>query len=133
MKNISIYSLICLCLCWLLPACSDSEEVFTDYLNPVTGSEAAFSQGLSFTEASSTQTVTFDAGNAWTAALKDESTSSWCRVSPTKGNAGQNTISISVAQNGVEEARTATVIISAGTVNKSVNITQAAKPYDKNI
>ena len=129
MKNISIYSLICLCLCWLLPACSDSEEVFTDYLNPVTGSEAAFSQGLSFTEASSTQTVTFDAGNAWTAALKDESTSSWCRVSPTKGNAGQSTISISVAQNGVEEARTATVIISAGTVNKSVNITQAAKPY----
>ena len=129
MKTNYFYPFICLCLFWLLPACSDSTEEFTDYLNPVAGSEAAFSQGLSFTEGSSTQTITFDAGNAWTATLKDTNTSAWCRVTPTKGNAGQSTISISVAQNGVEEARTATLIISAGTASKLVNITQAAKPY----
>ena len=126
MKKHLFYPFICLCLFWLLPACSDSTEEFTDYLNPVAGSETAFSQGLSFTEGSSTQTITFDAGNAWTATLKDTNTSAWCRVTPTKGNAGQSTISISVAQNGVEEARTATLIISAGTVNRQVNITQAA-------
>ena len=126
MKTNYFYPFICLCLFWLLPACSDSTEEFTDYLNPVAGSEAAFSQGLSFTEGSSTQTITFDAGNAWTATLKDTNTSAWCRVTPTKGNAGQSTISISVAQNGVEEARTATLIISAGTASKLVNITQAA-------
>lgn len=127
MKKNYLYPLLCLCLFWLLPACSDSEEEFTDYLNPVAGSEAAFTQGLSFTEAAMTQTITFDAGNAWTATLKEANTSSWCRVSPTKGNAGQNTISISVAQNGAEEARSTTLVISAGTVNKQVNITQAAK------
>ena len=126
MKTNYFYPFICLCLFWLLPACSDSTEEFTDYLNPVAGSEAAFSQGLSFTEGSSTQTITFDAGNAWTATLKDTNTSAWCRVTPTKGNAGQSTISISVAQNGVEEARTATLIISSGTANRQVNITQAA-------
>lgn len=129
MKKNYLYPLLCLCLFWLLPACSDSEEEFTDYLNPVAGSEAAFTQGLSFTEAAMTQTITFDAGNAWTATLKEANTSAWCRVSPTKGNAGQSTISISVAQNGVEEARSTTLIISAGTANKQVNITQAAKPY----
>ncbi len=129
MKNIAIYPIICLCLCWLMPACSDSEEAFTDYLNPVSGSETAFSQGLSFTESSSTQTLTFDAGNPWTATLGTQEAAAWCRVNPTKGNAGQSTISISVAQNGVEEPRTATLVISAGTVNKQISITQAAKPY----
>ena len=129
MKTNNFYLFICLCLFGLLPACSDSEEEFSDYLQPLAGSEAAFSQGLSFTEASSTQTISFDAGNVWTATLKDTETSSWCRISPTKGNAGQSTISISVAQNGVEEVRTATLIISAGTASKQVNITQAAKPY----
>ena len=129
MNKTYLYHLICLCLFCLLPACSDSEEAFSDYLTPATGSETAFSQGLNFTEGSSTQTVSFDAGNTWAASLKDANTSDWCRVSPTKGNAGKSTISISVAQNGVKEARTATVIISAGTVSKSINITQAAKPY----
>ena len=127
MKTNNFYLFICLCLFGLLPACSDSEEEFSDYLQPLAGSEAAFSQGLSFTETSSTQTISFDAGNTWTASLKDTETSSWCRISPTKGNAGQSTISISVAQNGVEEVRTATLIINAGTASKQVNITQAAK------
>ena len=129
MKNISIYPLICLCLCWLFSACSDSEETFSDYFTPATGSEGAFNQGISFTEGSSTQTVSFDAGNTWTATLKEANKSDWCRVSPTQGNAGKNTISISVSQNSLEEPRTATLIISAGSVSKQVNITQAAKPY----
>ena len=129
MNKTYLYHLLFFCLFCLLPACSDSEEAFNDYITPTTGSEIAFSQGLNFTEGSSTQTVSFDAGNTWAASLKDANTSDWCRISPTKGNAGKSTISISVAQNGTEEARTATVIISAGTVSKSINITQAAKPY----
>ena len=129
MNKTYFYHLFCLCLFCLLPACSDSEETFSDYLTPATGSEGAFNQGLSFTEGSSTQTVSFDAGNTWTATLKEANKSDWCRVSPTQGNAGKNTISISVSQNSLEEPRTATLIISAGSVSKQVNITQAAKPY----
>ena len=126
MKNISIYPLIYLCLCWLLPACSDSEEAFNDYITPTTGSETAFSQGLNFTEGSSTQTVSFDAGNTWTASLKDANTSDWCRISPTKGNAGKSTISISVSKNETSEIRKTNLIISSGTINKQINITQTA-------
>ena len=129
MNKTYFYHLFCLCFFCLLPACSDSEKTFSDYLTPATGSEGAFNQGLSFTESSSTQTVSFDAGNTWTATLKEANISDWCRVSPTQGNGGKNTISISVSQNSLEEPRTATLIISAGSVSKQVNITQAAKPY----
>ena len=129
MKKFSIYLIICLCLFWLLPACSDSTEEFTDYLNPVAGSETTFSQGLSFTDAALTQSITFETGNAWTATLEGENTSAWCRITPTKGNAGKSTISISVSQNNVEEVRSATLILSTGTINKQISITQAAKPY----
>ncbi len=129
MKTNYFYPLLCLCIGWLWSACSDSTEEFTDHLTPAAGSEAAFSQGLSFTEGSSTQTVTFDAGSAWTATLKDTEASAWCRISPTQGKAGQSTISISVAQNGAEQVRSTTLTIRAGTIDKQVNITQAAKPY----
>ena len=129
MKKYSIYFIFCHCLFWLLPACSDSTEEFTDYLTPSAESETAFTQGLNFTDAALTQSITFESGNSWTTTLEGENASAWCRVNPTKGNAGKSTISISVSQNSVEEARAATLIISSGTVNKQVNITQAAKPY----
>ena len=127
MKKKFLYPIICLCLCWIWTACSDSEEEFSDYLTPSSGSETAFSQGISFENGSSTQTLIFEAGNAWTASIEGTDASAWCRVSPTKGNAGQNTVSVSVAQNGAEEARNATLIFSVGTLNRQVNITQAAK------
>ena len=129
MKKYSIYFILCHCLFWLLPACSDSTEEFTDYLTPSAESETAFTQGLHFTDAALTQSITFESGNSWTATLEGENASAWCRVNPTKGNAGKSTISISVSQNNVEEARTATLTISAGTVNKQISITQAAMPY----
>ena len=129
MKKKSLYSIICLCLCWIWGACSDSTEEFSDYLTPSIDSESAFGQGLSFTEGASTQTLTFETGNIWTASIEGTDASVWCRVSPTKGNAGQNKVSVSVAQNGTEEVRSATLIFSVGTLNRQVSITQAAKPY----
>ena len=78
MKKQLIYPLICLCLFWLLPACSDSTEEFTDYLTPSAESEAAFTQGLSFTDAALTQSITFESGNAWTSTLEGENASTWC-------------------------------------------------------
>ena len=129
MKKNIIYFIFSYFLCGLFTACSDSEETFTDYLNPIAGSETAFTQGLNFTESASTQTISFDAGNTWEASLQDTNSSTWCRVSPSKGNAGKSTISISVSTNDVEEARTAVLHINSGTINKQVSITQAAKPY----
>ena len=129
MKKQVFYSLVCLCLWWLLPACSDNEEEFADTLTPLPESEAAFGQGLRFSESSSTQTLAFETGNAWTATLNGENTSAWCRVNPIQGKAGKHTVSISVAQNGLEQERQAQLTFSVGTLSKNVSITQAAKAY----
>lgn len=126
MKKNYLYPLLCLCLFWLLPACSDSEEEFTDYLTPVAGSESAFTQGLSFSESAMTQTITFETGNTWTATLEGTDVSSWCQVNPTKGNAGKSTISISARKNDTEEQRNTTLIITTGTINKRITIIQSA-------
>ena len=129
MKKYTIYPIIYLCLCWLLPACSDNGEEFSDYLTPTPESQTAFSQGLSFTDAALTQSITFETGNTWKATLEGENASAWCRVNPTQGNAGKSTISISASKNEKNESRSATLVISVGTLNKQVSITQAAKPY----
>lgn len=127
MRKQVFYSFICLCLWWLMPACSDNEEEFTDTLTPLPESEAAFGQGLRFTESSSTQTLAFETGNAWTATLTGENASAWCRVNPIQGKAGKHTVSISVAQNGLEQERQALLTFSVGTLTQNVSITQAAK------
>ena len=129
MKKQVFYSLVCLCLWWLLPACSDNEEEFADTLTPLPESEVVFGQGLRFSESSSTQTLAFETGNAWTATLNGENTSAWCRVNPIQGKAGKHTVSISVAQNGLEQERQAQLTFSVGTLTQNVSITQAAKAY----
>jgi 1,4-alpha-glucan branching enzyme len=129
MKKQVFYSLVCLCLWWLLPACSDNEEEFADTLTPLPESEVVFGQGLRFSESSSTQTLAFETGNAWTATLNGENISAWCRVNPIQGKAGKHTVSISVAQNGLEQERQAQLTFSVGTLSKNVSITQAAKAY----
>ena len=129
MKKQVFYSLVCLCLWWLLPACSDNKEEFADTLTPLPESEVVFGQGLRFSESSSTQTLAFETGNAWTATLNGENTSAWCRVNPIQGKAGKHTVSISVAQNGLEQERQAQLTFSVGTLSKNVSITQAAKAY----
>ena len=129
MKKQVFYSLVCLCLWWLLPACSDNEEEFADTLTPLPESEVVFGQGLRFSESSSTQTLAFETGNAWTATLNGENTSAWCRVNPIQGKAGKHTVSISVAQNGLEQERQAQLTFSVGTLSKNVSIAQAAKAY----
>ena len=129
MKKQVFYSLVCLCLWWLLPACSDNEEEFADTLTPLPESEVVFGQGLRFSESSSTQTLAFETGNAWTATLNGENTSAWCRVNPIQGKAGKHTVSISVAQNGLEQERQALLTFSVGTLTQNVRITQAAKAY----
>ena len=129
MRKQVFYSFICLCLWWLMPACSDNEEEFTDTLTPQPESEAAFGQGLRYTESSSTQTLAFETGNAWTATLTGENASAWCRVNPIQGKPGKHTVSISVAQNGLEQERQALLTFSVGILTQNVSITQAAKAY----
>lgn len=58
------------------------------HLIPASGSESIFEQGFSFGEAASSQSVSFEAGQQWTAELSGEDTG-WCNISPAKVRPGK--------------------------------------------
>lgn len=73
-----------------------------------------------------TATITFTANNPWTVSSSEE----WCRVSPTSGEAGNKaaTVTVTLDPNNTFEARSATVTINAGGIEKTVTIIQRAGP-----
>lgn len=72
-RKISVlWHLICFSLVLAFAACSDDKEEFQEYLTPASGSESIFEQGFSFGEAASSQSVSFEAGQQWTAELSGE-------------------------------------------------------------
>lgn len=79
------------------------------------------------------QTVEVDLScNAeWSVSVDDAS--SWLSVSPSKGSAGQHTLSISVSENTGEESRTGTVTVSSGDVSKKITFTQSEKIFQPEV
>ena len=72
-RKISVlWHLICFSLVLAFAACSDDKEEFQEYLTPASGSESIFEQGFSFGEAASSQSVSFEAGQQWTAELRQK-------------------------------------------------------------
>ena len=125
-RKISVlWHLICFSLVLAFAACSDDKEEFQEYLTPASGSESIFEQGFSFGEAASSQSVSFEAGQQWTAELSGEDTG-WCNISPAKGTSGKATIMVSVGKNETGKARTARLNIVSGSKKKGISVTQAA-------
>lgn len=118
---------ICFSLVLAFTACSDDDNGLQDYLNPTSESETLFNQGFNFSDAASAQSISFEAGNKWTAALSGESMDSkWCRITPSQGEAGKSTIMVSVSKNETGEARVSQLTIVVGSLQKQVAITQSA-------
>lgn len=65
--------------------------------------------------------------------LSVDDASSWLSVSPSKGSAGQHTLSISVSENTGEESRTGTVTVSSGDVSKKITFTQSEKIFQPEV
>lgn len=125
-RKISVlWHLICFSLVLAFTACSDDKEELQEYLTPASGSESIFEQGFSFGEAASSQSVSFEAGQQWTAELSGEDTG-WCNISPAKGTSGKATIMVSVGKNETGKARTAQLNIVSGSKKKEISVTQAA-------
>lgn len=118
--------LICFSLLLALVACSDKEDGLQDFLNPTTESASFFSQGIQFNETAATQSISFEAGQKWEATLKGENVGSWCRINPTKGEAGTGTITVSASLNELNAPRSAELIIISGSQQKKIAITQLA-------
>ncbi len=104
-----IFSIITLCLCTLLVACSD-EEAVTSSLQVVA------TDGIDFSAASGEGTITVSATEAVTAASNKE----WCTTT-VKGNV----VHVAVTTSSEVTSRIALVTISAGTSSVDVPVIQA--------
>lgn len=126
-RNSTFWHLICLGLVFAFASCSDDKEELQEYLKPASESEVIFNNGFSFTDVASVQSISFETGKEWTAALSGENIDSkWCQINPSKGNAGEATITVSVNKNETGSSRTATLTIMSGSQRKDVSISQSA-------
>ncbi len=129
MKN---YLALLLCAVLCFTACS-GDDVLPDVPDtptpePVVPITIPTSQNLapSFSSDGGNATVTFTANASWTAKVTDAS-ATWCTVSPASGGNGNHTLTISAAANDTPDSRSATVQLAAGTVTKTINVTQKQK------
>ena len=120
MKRYSWMLLACLLLG--LAACSDDKGTDTPAQTPSITVEGESTQILFETEAGS-QVVHFTANVAWTAETDQE----WCRVSPTQGNAGDASVTVTLDENDTPDERNATLVLQAGTASKRLTIVQKQK------
>lgn len=74
-----------------------------------------------------TTNVTFTSSEAWTLEVTEGRAPSWCNVSPTSGNKGANTLTITTIANDTYDERNAKITIKAGTTTQSFIITQNQK------
>ena len=103
---------------FLLSACSDEKEEMKNETN------LEFFGILDvFDEKQSTQSVTFSAPTVWIA----QTDQSWCTVMPDKGNAGMNTVKVSVQPTSDYDERNASLTIVSGSKKKTMTITQKQK------
>ena len=107
-----------------LMACSSDEETRTEITVPA-GSQDFFSKTISFDSSASEKSFTFTTNKAWTVSVADtRDGSSWCTVSPTKGEPGTNTVSIRVAENTTYDERNAVVTLTANDSIRKIFVSQ---------
>ena len=86
-------------------------------------------QDLSFSAISGEASISFKTNKPWTVKTEQD----WLTVSPTQGEASEinsAVVKVVVNDNLMEQARTAVVTIQAGTLQKTVNVSQEAKKPD---
>jgi hypothetical protein len=88
----------------LFTACSDDDNL-TDSITPAPESENFFANGMTFASQPGVRSITFTAGRAWQAALDEPGANNWCIVTPTRGEAGTVTVSITVNENESDDTR----------------------------
>ena len=129
MKNIlHILLLAMIAFCW---SCSGGgEDVPTPTPTPkpeekpkieVTTTAPVLAQG------GESGTVTFTSTDSWTIDVTEGRAATWCSVTPTSGNKGTNTLTITTTANDTYDERNAKVTIKAGATTQSFVVTQKQK------
>lgn len=116
MKTIYHSILFNLFICFVVVCCSEEQHI-----DPSIG--ISDSTSLIFDTTGGNQTVSFTSAKSWTAS----SGQSWCKVTPTSGNGGTMSISISADENTTYDERNTSITIQSETVSKRITITQKQK------
>ena len=114
-------------------SCSDDkDEELKSFLTPAPNSETIFQEGFQFEDRASTQSISFESSHPWTAEIKSEGASAWCKINPKSGKAGHATIAVSISENTEATDRSAVISLRAGGLEKNINLTQASKQEQPN-
>lgn len=114
------YSYMIVALLLSATSCSDgNDEIQTTPEEPEITLEDGTAEHV-FGSAGGQQNISFTTNMEWTA----KSSSSWCRATPSSGEAGERTITLIVKKNDTYEERSTTVTLQAGTAAKQITVTQ---------
>ena len=80
-----------------------------------------------FTTSGGSSEITFTSSAAWTAEVINSRADSWCSVNPKSGAAGEAKITVTTTANDTPDDRSASIVIKAGTVSKSITVSQKQK------
>ncbi|MBR5282975.1 MAG: leucine-rich repeat domain-containing protein [Alistipes sp.] len=84
-------------------------------------------RSLDFTTEGGRDEISITSTESWTAEVINSRADSWLSVSPTSGNAGDATLTITAKNNDTTDERSASVRIKAGSAQKIINVTQKQK------
>lgn len=125
MKNLHSIVLTLLAI-MLFTGCDKLEDIFGGENSNNPQIEIHTSEVL-FTTDGGNNTISFTTNEAWTAQVINSRADNWCEIYPTSGSAGDATISVITTPNDTPDDRTASIVIKAGTVSKTVTVSQKQK------
>lgn len=112
----------------MLSITSCSEEEIIHAITFAEGSIDYSKNSLNFSSDAGQQIISFNSNVPWTASVVDKGYgSNWCRVTPDKGEAGMNSIVVSVDDYNAFEDRNVAITLSTGDLKKKIEVVQKQK------
>lgn len=131
-----MYRLVMFYFLFFLGGCSGGEDSMGDK-QPAqdeviisTESSTYFSDGMSFKSDAGSHSICFTTNRDWIVVV---TSADWCVATPASGKAGENIFSVSVSENPDETLRTATVTLKAGSISRSLVVTQEGKAQSSGV
>ena len=128
MKDTLNFWLLLSFMTFIASCSSGGEEI--DELNPTPSQPTITletSSSSNFTTEGGNNIISFKSSDAWTADVINSRADTWCSVSPTSGDAGNAKITITTTPNVTPDDRSASIVIKAGSTQKTINVSQKQK------
>lgn len=115
---------------WIIPlllaACSGAKENDVPQKDVLVWADGSVPAPV-FSSGGGHVVCSFTASSAWTAALVDEKSGSWCKVTPAEGEPGARSLFIMASENSDPDERIAIVKMTCGKTHVSITVTQKQK------